>query len=525
MAPRKKKTAPAVVGTVSTRSTRRESIINVEIVPRSGKTPKRQTKKVKQIDLTEEVQLKEPEAMEARPEILELLKEWSDDENSQNRNIDKIEQIEISDSSMNNLLDDQQSLIDILEGKQSDEDTIVHVKKVVAVENPIVTIDSPKVEEPDIIEECVVEDDSFIIEFADQTTSSSVETEVIPKSQEEESSVNSITYTLEIEKAEELPSSSMEVINEVKVIEHEPDLSEVKLQSGETGIKIESETLVERMEFDQTKVESDQVQPDDIPLHDNLEDKMSQISLQNDSNQQQDSPKEITTKNTPEELSVIKSPNIKKYSPFQESRKSPKGSPRASPKCQAKREISSDFETLPHNDSCKVTTIKEKEMDCESSENKSTNMETDPISTNKPDLETVQFPPREKKIAECWIIKRPSRKMVFTRTCSTKLKLIDDTIDEVLRRYTSDDESTDTRKSQENVKCELGTVEPLTSQDAATCMDKLSLNQESGEALEEKSLSKMSFNRKIASSQSIPKNKVSICYCFNAMITSNLNVI
>lgn len=520
MAPRKKKTAPAVVGTVSTRSTRRESIINVEIVPRSGKTAKRQTKKLKQINTPEVVLLKESETMEARPEILELLKEWSDDENSQNRNIDKIEQIDISDSSVNNLPDDQQSLIDILEGKQSDEDTNVHVKKVVAVDNPIVTIDSPKVDEPDIIEECVVEDDSFIIEFADQTTSSSVETEEVQcaKSREEEdNSVNSITYTLKIEKAEDLRSSNMEVEEEVIFSQHELDFSEDKPQYNETLLKIESKVehsqvtdIVESTVFDQTKMESDEIQIDETPQCDNLEDKMSQISLKNDSNDQQI---------TPERLSVIMSPVIKKYN-------TPKGSPRVSPKCQVKREISTDIEALPVNDNCKIasemTTIQEKGpgvigMDSESSENKSTNMETDSISTNKPDSQKVQLPPREKKLAECWIIKRPSRKMVFTRTCSTKLKLIDDTIDEVLRMYTSDDES-DMKKTQENVKS--GTAELLTSQESAvtkdttTFMEKLSLNQESVEeasVLEEKSQSKMSFNRKDVSSQSssVTKSKVS----------------
>lgn len=543
MAPRKKKTAPAVVGTVSTRSTRRESIINVEIVPRSSKTPKRQTKKVKQMNSPgglEEVVLKEPEAMEARPEIMELLREWSDDENSQNRNIDKIEQIEISDSPVNSLPDDQQSLIDILEGKQSDEDNNVQVKKVMAVDNPIVIIDSPKVEELDIIEECVVEDDSFIIEFADQTTSSSVETEVVqcvksPKNQEEEdNSVNSITYTLEIEKVEEIPSSSMEVEEEVKFTQHEP---EVKPQCSETVLKVKPTVecsqvtgAAESMVFDQLKRESDQVQIDEIPLCDNLEDKMSQISLKNDSNNQQDN---ITTINTPEKLSVIQSPIIKKYNTFEESRKSPKGSPRASPKCQVKRVISSDFEALPHSDSCKVaseiTTAKEKEViDSGSSEN----METDPIlnenSTKDPNSQTVQFPPRETKLAECWIIKRPSRKTVFTRTCSTKLKLIDDTIDEVLRMYTSDDESADMKKSQEITKS--GT--PSTSQesagnkDTATFMEKLQERVADTLVLEDKSQSKMSFNKKGVSS-AVPKTKVSRLFLINVafIVTINLNVI
>ncbi|XP_066260562.1 histone-lysine N-methyltransferase Set2 [Euwallacea similis] len=190
MPPKKKKTLPVVVGTVSTRSTRRESIVNVEIIPRASK--KSLIKKTTQASasIVNPNHETEHKTAETDPEIVQILKDWSDDDSSKNEAVtaDKIRTM-----SPMQVAEDEQSLIDILEGKQSDDlsmkiegdqNPILAVlnrsviKKDILTENPIVNIDSPKVDESDIIEECVVEDNSFIIE-SPEGQSSNVEPNLI----------------------------------------------------------------------------------------------------------------------------------------------------------------------------------------------------------------------------------------------------------------------------------------------------------------------------------------------------------
>ncbi|XP_019761367.1 probable histone-lysine N-methyltransferase CG1716 [Dendroctonus ponderosae] len=164
MPPKKRKPTPTVVGTVSTRSTRRESVVKIAIQNASPiKAPDKQS------DLSPDNTSEEPspEPAVARPEIMEILKDWSDDD-------DTNENMEIYRPQQETT--DQQSLIDILEGRQPEPapkeaaksfPMSEHFKKSWSrrnlAENPVVNADSPKSDEPNIIEECVVDDDSFII--------------------------------------------------------------------------------------------------------------------------------------------------------------------------------------------------------------------------------------------------------------------------------------------------------------------------------------------------------------------------
>lgn len=160
MPPKKRKSTPTVVGTVSTRSTRRESVVKVAIQD----APKKQSE-LSPDNTSEELS---PETAVARPEIMEILKDWSDDDTNENMEIYRPQQETT----------DQQSLIDILEGRPEPEPDPApkeaksfsmseHFKKSWSrrnlAENPVVNVDSPKTDEPNIIEECVVEDESFII--------------------------------------------------------------------------------------------------------------------------------------------------------------------------------------------------------------------------------------------------------------------------------------------------------------------------------------------------------------------------
>ncbi|KAL1490468.1 hypothetical protein ABEB36_013156 [Hypothenemus hampei] len=160
MPPKKKKPTPLVVGTVSTRSTRRQSVVNMEISSKVNKPPKSPSPKkppkmrFKGLKIDENEFSQTPVPDPAPPGILELLRDWSDDDNSQNVDI-----------SLQKLNDDHQSLIDILEGKQVESEVqgvAEHLKKI-CIENPLIHVDSPLVNEPDIIEECVVEDNNVMI--------------------------------------------------------------------------------------------------------------------------------------------------------------------------------------------------------------------------------------------------------------------------------------------------------------------------------------------------------------------------
>ncbi|KAF7266294.1 hypothetical protein GWI33_020325 [Rhynchophorus ferrugineus] len=186
MPPKKKKVAPVVVGTVSTRSTRRESIVNIEIIRKMNKPVKTPIKKsIKDGPKTPDNILSKENvnsSQKTSPEILEILKDWSDDETSNEQlSIDKLNQ---SNTSSTVLSGDQQSLIDILEGNQV-ESSHTNISpngnctgSKIVLNNQIVNIDN--LIETEVIEECVVEDDSIILELsADQIKSEKQKTSVM----------------------------------------------------------------------------------------------------------------------------------------------------------------------------------------------------------------------------------------------------------------------------------------------------------------------------------------------------------
>ncbi|XP_060519038.1 variant-silencing SET domain-containing protein [Cylas formicarius] len=176
MPPKHRRSCPIVVGTVSTRSTRRESIVNIEILPKGNKSTKKSNKKS---PIETDIAMSEnkiEEKVSKNKEILEILKDWSDDDSSQEMQRFSTDEssnvLEIfNDNDINNFssVDDKQSLIDILEGNQS----IANVKNRYLqsksdnyhIGDPVIEGENSNDQEGLIIEECIVDDESVIIEM------------------------------------------------------------------------------------------------------------------------------------------------------------------------------------------------------------------------------------------------------------------------------------------------------------------------------------------------------------------------
>ncbi|XP_066157816.1 histone-lysine N-methyltransferase Set2 [Euwallacea fornicatus] len=257
MPPKKKKTLPVVVGTVSTRSTRRESIVNVEIIPRASK--KSLIKKTTQAIASTVKSNHETDhkIAETDPEIVQILKDWSDDDSSKN---EALTTDKIRPTSPMQVAADEQSLIDILEGKQSDDlsmkiegdqnatVTVLNrsaIKKDILTENPIVNIDSPKVDESDIIEECVVEDNSFIIE-SPEVQSSNAESNLIDDKSFETSNIASES------------TQSIEKDSEAVKFENASEGIEMKLETNYPSDMMEKETTISKIEPTETTIICDE---------------------------------------------------------------------------------------------------------------------------------------------------------------------------------------------------------------------------------------------------------------------------
>lgn len=189
MPPKRKKTPAVVVGTVSTRSTRRESIVNIEI-PKTNKS-KTSIKKSKNVIKTpERKKLSSPDRKKASPEILEILKDWSDEETKDEKIISLKQTEKNTAAKISNVLSgDHQSLIDILEGNQTD--TVAPIltdnKPIIEedselVNSQILNVESPS--ETEVIEECVVEDDGIILELSVDQIKTDTKKEIIGFSEE-----------------------------------------------------------------------------------------------------------------------------------------------------------------------------------------------------------------------------------------------------------------------------------------------------------------------------------------------------